>query len=409
MVKATKKFLYIIFVLIILTGIFTINADAYDSQEHVSLFRQNNNEIICIAHRGDWHSYPENSAEAVSAASEYGVISIDIKLTADKKPILMADETVDRMCITADGKAAAGSVSSYTLAQMKKFYLRSDNGSDKTSKTDFRPASLEEAAAAAGNEAALMLNLSCADFGTVYENVKALGITDSVIFRFSENTKTIQETVSGAEDITFCGNYQGNIIFLASGTVKNCFDHRINTVELGSTNGHGVLYDRFLMKYFDSQGKAMVSMVNGRCGKRPDSESGWDDLISRGYSVIETDYPKELSEYIKKISNAKSELERYLSLYEDTALSAYTTDTETAFTAAVNNSEAIISKSSSLSEIEGARFDLQSAKDNLTAGAKKAVTLSFRPTPGRIIAIVLCGTAFVGSQIFLYKKRVQKK
>lgn len=408
MLNSFKKLIFLLVTVLTLAGFFTLNAGASDAKERTACFTENNTEVVCVAHRGDWHSYPENSAEAVKAAAEYGVVSVDIKLTADGQPVLMADETVDRMCADADGKAVSDKVNSFTLSDLKELRLRGGNGADRTIVTDFIPASLEDAAEAAGTDAALMLNLSCSDFNAVYEKAKELNILDRVIFRFSESNKKILETVKGFSDISTCGNYQGNIIFLATGAIKNSFANGINTVELGSANGHGVLYDNFLMKRFESRGKAMVSMVNGRCGKRADSEIGWDDLISRGYSIIETDYPKELSDYIQKTDSAKAELERYLSLYEDTDLSPYTTDTETAFSNAVSQAKAVLKKSSSLSEVENARFSLQSAADKLTVGAKKAVTLSFKVTPGRIAAVVLCGAAVLVSQILLYKRREKK-
>ena len=408
MVNSFKKLISLLVTVLTMAGFFTLNAGAFNAGERVACFTENNTEVVCVAHRGDWHSFPENSAEAVRAAAEYGVVSVDIKLTSDGQPVLMADGTVDRMCADADGKSVSGNVNSFSLADLKELRLRGGNGSDRTVVSDFVPASLEDAAEAIGTDAALMLNLSCSDFKTVYEKAKELNILDKVIFRFSDSNKTILETVKGVSDINACGNYQGNIIFLATNVIKKSFATGLYTVELGSANGHGVLYDDFLMKRFDTRGKALVSMVNGRCGKRADREEGWDDLISRGYSIIETDYPKELSEYLENADGAKAELERYMSLYADKDLSAYTTDTETAFKNAVSDAAAILEKSSSLSEFENARYNLQNSADKLTVGAKKAVTLSFKVTPGRIAAVVLCGAAILISQILLYKRREKK-
>ena len=408
MTRFFRKFIPSVLIILIISGICAVSSFAANGAELTNSFKTNDSKIICVAHRGDWHSYPENSAEAVRAAAEYGVVSVDVKVTQDGEIVLMADDTTERMCVDADGKTVSGFVSNYTLESLQEMYLRSANGTVKNEKTEFHPASLAEAVSAAGSDTALMLNLKCADFEAVYNKVKALDIADSVIFRFSDKNKEILKTVSGKKDITVCGNYQGNIIFLATSAVKNSFANGINTVELGSKNGHGVLYDNFLMKRFASQGKAMVSMTGGRCGKRTDNETGWDDLISRGYSVIETDYPAELTEYIEKTASAKAELERYLNLCRDTDTKPFTTDTENAFISAVDEADKLLDGSVSLSQLENARYNLQSSFDNLTVGAKKAVTLSFNLTAGRVIAAVLCGAAVLGAQIFLYKKREKK-
>lgn len=408
MTNLFKKAFSLLFILTILAGILSVNSFAMNTSERIESFNSFNSEVICIAHRGDWHSFPENSAQAVQAARDYGIISVDVKLTSDGKAVLMADTTTDRMCIDEKGNTVSGNVSSFSLTELKSMYLRAANGTEKNPKTDFHPASLEDVASVIGNDCVLMLNLTCADFNAIYSEVKKLGITEKVIFRFSDSNKNILKAVSGIENINVCGNYQGNIIFLATSAVSKCRENGINTIELGSANGHGVLYDNFLMKRFDSESRAMVSMVNGRCGKRTDNETGWDDLISRGYSVIETDYPAELCSYIEKINTARTELNNFVNLYADTDTAPFTVDTEDAFKSAISEAKRLITQPASLSELDNARFNLQSSYDNLAVGPKKAVTLSFDFTIGRVLAVVLCGAAILASQIFLYKRRVKK-
>ena len=120
---------------------------------------------------------------------------------------------------------------------------------------------------------------------------------------------------------------------------------------MGSTNGNGVLYDNFLMKRFVGNKRAMVSMANGRCGKRADNETGWDDLISRGYSVIETDFPAELTEYIEKTETAATDLEKYIDLYDRTDLSPYTSESEKAFGSALSTAKELLNTKASFSQL----------------------------------------------------------
>ena len=174
---------------------------------------------------------------------------------------------------------------------------------------------------------------------------------------------------------------------------------------MGSTNGNGVLYGNFLMKRFVGNKRAMASMVSGRCGKRADNETGWDDLISRGYSVIETDYPAELTEYIRKTESTATELEKYIDLYGNTDLSPYTSESEKAFTAALSDAKELLKDKSSFSELTDARSALQTAYDSLTVGEKKNVSLKFKFTPGRIITVVLCAAAFTVGTLYLRSKR----
>jgi hypothetical protein len=405
MVNIWKKTAIFILSLILFTALSVSSVIAADASEIASDFSDGKKNIICIAHRGDWHSFPENSAEAINAAAEYDAVSVDVRLTADGKPVLMADEKVDRMSVDGEGKSVSGKVSSFTLAQLKELYLRESNGGTDKKKTTCRIPELKEIYETAAGRTAVMLNVQENDFKTVYDYVKALGKLDETVFRINAKPKKIIELTRDLDGVNVTGNYQGNIIFLATSAVKKYFAANIYTIEMGSTNGNGVLYDNFLMKRFVGSKRAMVSMVNGRCGKRADNETGWDDLISRGYSVIETDFPAELTEYIRKTETAATDLEKNIDIYANTDLSPYTSETEKAFSSALSAAKKTLDGRSSFSELTDARSALQSAHDSLKVGAKKNVALKFRFTPGRIIAVVLCAAAFTGGTLFLRSKR----
>ena len=405
MVNIWKKTAIFILSLILFTALSVSSVIAADASDIASDFSDGKKNIICIAHRGDWHSFPENSAEAINAAAEYDAVSVDVRLTADGKPVLMADEKVDRMSVDGEGKSVSGKVSSFTLAQLKELYLRESNGGTDKKKTTCRIPELKEIYETAAGRTAVMLNVQENDFKTVYDYVKALGKLDETVFRINAKPKKIIELTRDLDGVNVMGNYQGNIIFLATSAVKKYFAANIYTIEMGSTNGNGVLYDNFLMKRFVGSKRAMVSMVNGRCGKRADNETGWDDLISRGYSVIETDFPAELTEYIRKTETAATDLEKNIDIYANTDLSPYTSETEKAFSSALSAAKKTLDGRSSFSELTDARSALQSAHDSLKVGAKKNVALKFRFTPGRIIAIVLCAAAFTGGTLFLRSKR----
>lgn len=405
MVNIWKKTAIFILSLILFTALSVSSAIAADASDIASDFSDGKKNIICIAHRGDWHSFPENSAEAINAAAEYDAVSVDVRLTADGKPVLMADEKVDRMSVDGEGKSVSGKVSSFTLAQLKELYLRESNGGTDKKKTTCRIPELKEIYETAAGRTAVMLNVQENDFKTVYDYVKALGKLDETVFRINAKPKKIIELTRDLDGVNVTGNYQGNIIFLATSAVKKYFAANIYTIEMGSTNGNGVLYDNFLMKRFVGSKRAMVSMVNGRCGKRADNETGWDDLISRGYSVIETDFPAELTEYIRKTETAATDLEKNIDIYANTDLSPYTSETEKAFSSALSAAKKTLDGKSSFSELTDARSALQSAHDSLKVGAKKNVALKFRFTPGRIIAVVLCAAAFTGGTLFLRSKR----
>ena len=77
-------------------------------------------QVLVVAHRGNWRSAPENSVAAIDSAIQMGVdiVEIDIHKTKDGQLILMHDDRVDR---TTNGK---GLIKDYTLAEIKKLKLK---------------------------------------------------------------------------------------------------------------------------------------------------------------------------------------------------------------------------------------------------------------------------------------------
>lgn len=189
MVISYKKSAILVLLTIIISILFVSTANATNASDIADGFSDGEKNIICIAHRGDWHSFPENSAEAVNAAAEYDAVSVDIRLTSDGKPVLMADETVDRMLTDGEEKSVSGSVSSFTLAQLKELYLRESNGGTDKKKTEFRVPELKEIYETADGRAAIMLNVQENDFSTVYEYVKSLDKLDETVFRIDAKAK----------------------------------------------------------------------------------------------------------------------------------------------------------------------------------------------------------------------------
>lgn len=103
------------------------------------------------AHRGGPQpGYPENSIEAMQKTVTYGksIIEIDVTRTKDGKLVLMHDKTIDR---TTTG---SGPVKDFTLAELRKLYLKDEEGTV----TNFRVPTLEEALNWARGKAVLSLD-----------------------------------------------------------------------------------------------------------------------------------------------------------------------------------------------------------------------------------------------------------
>lgn len=106
-------------------------------------------------HHGLTAALPENSLDGIDRCIALGVdvAEVDVRRTRDGYLVLMHDETIDR---TTDG---TGNVADLTLAQIRSFRLRSDEGGHDAPVTAARVPTLEEALAHAARRIILNLDI----------------------------------------------------------------------------------------------------------------------------------------------------------------------------------------------------------------------------------------------------------
>ena len=114
------------FVLAVWAALFAISCTqqpTFDTRVEKILYEINDPEsdyVVVASHRGDWRNYPENSIPAIESVIRMGVdiMELDVKMTKDSVLILMHDKTIDRM---TNGK---GRVCDITYDSLMTFNMR---------------------------------------------------------------------------------------------------------------------------------------------------------------------------------------------------------------------------------------------------------------------------------------------
>ena len=250
---------------------------------------------------------------------------------------------------------------------------------------------------------------------TLYSQVLELGedAFDKVIFRIKGSaSKTVKWAESKAVKPLILGVYTGNIYFSALSCIHT-FSKYTNAVavQLQTGNQDGVILHGSVTFMFEKVGKdGAFSFENtAKSAKRTDTARSWDDLISRGYSVIITAYPQDFAEYLKENTAEYNKLEESVndakSINIETAfpnrLSAYKSALEAAETLLADGSCAVY-------EMADARAVLDEAVANLNVDDGKKVQGDFEITPARV-AWALFGVALVLSWQIYFRKKWGKK
>ena len=266
------------------------------------IYKPNSKYVLVVAHRGDWRNAPENSLQAYRNCIDMGVdmIEIDIHKTQDNQFIVMHDATVDR---TTNGK---GKIADMTLADIKKLYLKSGHGV----KTRHRVPTLEEVLLLAKDK--ILVNIDKGDnyFDEIYELLLKTGTEKQVVIKTYDNLATIQS--KSKNDIIHKSIFMP-IINLdkqedAEVVVDNYLHVNPPAFEVTFKTETPKLF-RVLNKIRQSGSKLWINSlwsslnaghdddlaVEEQC---PDEAWGW--ILKQGATVIQTDRPMQLIQYLKK-------------------------------------------------------------------------------------------------------------
>lgn len=257
-------------------------------------------KVIVVSHRGDWRNAPENSLQAFKNCIEMGVdmIEIDLKKTKDNQLVLMHDQTIDR---TTDGK---GLPSSYTLEALRKFHLK--NGLGRV--TFHQIPTLEEVLTLTKGKILINIDKGYDYFkevyallvktqtisqvviksGYSYEKVKAENgdILDKVIYMpiVNLNTPDAEQMIDGYKTIKPIA-------------IECCFSE-VNPEVI-----------RLLKKVRDNGSKIWMNSLwpslnaghdDDRAVELGQADESWGWLIEQGASLIQTDRPHSLINYLQK-------------------------------------------------------------------------------------------------------------
>ncbi len=257
-----------------------------------------NNEVMVIAHRGDWRNAPENSLQAIKNCIEMGVdmVEIDIRETKDGKLVLMHDETIDRTT------NATGYVKDWTLDSLRTLNLLDGLGIE----TPHRIPILEEALVLAKDKILINLDKSYKIFDKCYDIMKKTGTLDQVVIKGAKTREEVEHEF---------GQYLDEVYFMpvlfvpqpnAKKIVDDYIDHRL-PVAFEFVVKHDSIA---MIDYFDDirdkgAGVWINSLWADQNGGHDDEKAAlnpsvFDWYIENNVDMIQTDRPALLLKYLRE-------------------------------------------------------------------------------------------------------------
>lgn len=261
---------------------------------------ENPRYVVVVAHRGDWRNSPENSLQAFQNCIDMGVdmVEIDVRRTSDGVLVVMHDNTLDR-CSNGKGK-----ISDHTYAELQKLNLKSQHGV----LTRHKIPTLEETLLLCKDKILINVDKGYDYFQQLFELMEKTGTTQQVIIKsgklpkqvLSENADVIKNTIYmpiiHLDGKNAAAQVEANLK-LSPVAIECCFKKYSPQVE------------SLLQRIREAGVKVWInslwpSLCDGHDDdravelKEPDESWGW--ILDRGATLIQTDRPKELIQYLKK-------------------------------------------------------------------------------------------------------------
>ena len=289
------------FCLLIIALVYVVCASAQtriDTLVNV-LHDPNSRRVLVVSHRGDWCNAPENSLQAFQNCIDMGVdmIELDLKKTKDGVLVLMHDNTIDR---TTDGH---GKPSDYTLAELQKFHLK--NGLGRA--TFHHIPTLEEVLLQCKDKILINIDKGYEYFADVYKLLVKTGTLKQVVIK---SGYILDKVRSENGDVLDKVIYMPIINLDEAGAEQKAIDYtKINPVAMECCFRMATLEVLSLMKRIkDSGSKIWINSLwpSLNAGhdddtavelSKPDDSWGW--ILDSGASIIQTDRPQKLIEYLK--------------------------------------------------------------------------------------------------------------
>ena len=382
----------------VLFGVFAVSAANGETEGTSASWNEKlcdpNGGVLSVAFRGETTAHAANTLDAVVAAADAGadLVSVRLTKTADDRFVLLSDEQL-------------GLVSGeQTLSQLQIALYGASSAMKVTE--------LSDVCAALSGRAGLIADFEKEDLPALCRYLRENGLCTLVLPRAAMSAKQIVSFAEENPDVRLLGVYRGNVVMNANAFLQKLSKAGLPLVQYQNKNYFCVSYQIFTTKRFSSGGncRATVNMTRPElCGLRDDSVTGWDDIISRGFSVVETGNIEGLCAYLKQTKAAEAPLRSVLETAQSQDLDALSSQSAKALAEAVAKGESATRTNAALSEREAALSALQNALSSaVPAGENETRKGALQITTGKVLTVLFFAVIVVAVQVYMHKRRNNK-
>lgn len=271
--------------------------------------------LMTMSHRASWRKAPENSVAAVEAAIADGIdiVEIDVKFTSDGHLVVNHDETVDNMT------NGSGLISNMTLAEVKALRLKEGSGGSNATLTNHQIPTLREVYEVCKGRALINLDHAKINSGradAAWDLAVEMGCEDIVIFKSDEASTTVAPWLDSKQN-AHANNIRPMFSLMSGATSLTDFNSYYQPfiveekipqmIELVSGSYNTILLTDSVLSQVKGIMRPMFNVMwSSISAEREDTPVGWQDFLSRGVNVLQTDYAEDFAKYTTSMYSDKT-------------------------------------------------------------------------------------------------------
>jgi glycerophosphoryl diester phosphodiesterase len=259
--------------------------------------------VLVIAHRGCWkNNAPENSLGAFRACVAMGVdvVELDVRRTADGVLVVMHDATVDRTT------NARGRVADMTAAQIAALRLREGSGGRDAPLTHESPPTFEAAMLALRGRILVNLDAKADVYADAFAVLERTGTTGQIIMKRNVHAGDAPLLQEAPFDNVFAMPIVADRNGAAAAMLHSQLKIAPPAVELAFSDvayltGAAPIIQRVGSRIWVNTmaPRHAAGLLDAQAVVHPDVV--WGRLIDAGVSMIQTDEPQALRDYLVRI------------------------------------------------------------------------------------------------------------
>ena len=258
--------------------------------------------VIVVSHRGDWRNYPENSIPAIESVIRMGVdvMELDLKKTKDGVLVLSHDWTLDR-CTTGHGN-----ICDYTYQELLAFDLKRGHG---IAIPGLKIPTLRQALEVCKDRIVVNVDQGYDYYDEVLAITEELGMTDQVLIKSGKPQKEVDKKLA---------EHPQNMMYMPVISVSPSADRQLfndyvsaskpplafelcfgKLDELVTTTAQQVVKAGSKVWINTIWGSLCGNYDDDRAFDSTDADIIYGPILALGTSIIQTDRPEFLIDYLK--------------------------------------------------------------------------------------------------------------